>query len=1184
MLGLYSFQTGVRNGEFLLGVGKQNKGTILEVRSEDEVAYPPSRMGIDALSNTDITHKFRSIDFFLDMSPKDRSLWLVKNSTSNNDLYLSDTVKPIEVRIVKVGGAFMTENYSEISPDEWFTIKELEGMIPLKPGSRGLRGKSTLVFRGSNWEVLIEERKTDWEGLYIRLDAEAKIEHGKIKIDEEQRLIAFEDESSVAPNFAILYTPVRQVYTWEKLTTLIPGDLKEDFVLAKELLNRFTSSPAFFKSLLQKIIRFRATTCSFIVTEKEMEKYGKGDRRFKEDKTVILDARAALLAVISHLIMHPGAFVPNIQRFVTGMESAFKRVAVAICEDSWTKKKKDLLALYCGAALAQREKNFIPNEELVRTLFILAAEAQQEKYCFVWKLGEAYEYKEIDEWSACSMVLEHVKSFQTDIDMVRYIASTGGNKNLKYLLDGRLDNLFVYQAIDHHTNPEVAYFFAYERWNMSYPDLFGKIWDISSSFNPRKRRFVDSGELRDIQIAQKLCMMAKFYDEEKKEKGEKGGRSVRGSEKFSYTIDKSWLAGLIGPIQTGNANVVLRVDDLASFTAIKKPSRTDKNPELTEEEKENAIDGVKKFLESGVKLTKCPPCLSIFQNVKVRFDIEEEVYYLFMDGKWKQWEDCITLDMEVGYHRRIERNFYETITDAIQTTGEGIEEACFPRFGHLLSELEPFVLRRLATTITGMATKVTLDKIGRDGTGIDYTVYSYDTVVFQTLCQICNLFPAALEMDGTSFTIKNGTLFWKLRDLIGEEIAKLQEKSDVEWVIGEDRRKMWEHQIDIVNTMKERNKAGKKGHLIWMQMGSGKSMCVTQYIRYLIKEKKMPRYVVWCLPPSAIDSIEKEIDMAGIEHKLLDCRKNKDQELEEGKINIVRHDHLRLNGFDEVLKELASNVLFIIDEFHKTMNKTIRTSIALDIVKLSYDFVGLSGTIVKDNEVDQLIEWLQQICDFEVTKHNYWVAVGALISRKVVSKIFINREFIEIEASERYYKLVPPSLGGTSQVINFRAAVEESYRLVTEEMIKLAKKYLDEGTRVFIVAKDVKHQEVLASALRGYNLFKIDKDKQITLGPNDDDSEIGAVITTIRQCEGYTLSLIHVGITSVYFSNQATRDQLLGRLDRLNNPSDTIDWITVSSGILSYIHEKYEFTRSLAQALKSFAKDINLSADEIKYM
>ncbi len=1221
------YQIGVQKGDFIIGVGKQNNGTILEVGGEEDgLVYPPSLSGIATLSKTDISHKMRVIEFFSDMSAIERLEWLTENATDNEDLYLSDVgfsnknkkgnfpeteMNEIQLRIVKLGGSFMLEHYSEISHDEWFTAKEFEDIVPLKPGSRGLKGHSTLILRPGAWCLYIEERKTEWEGLYIKIEdnededlVKAILEEGEINVNskeyKDKKMLVFEDENVIAPNFAIVYESRKESYTWGELFELAPEELQRDMKLAKEYLRRFTSSPAFFKSLLQKIIRFRALKCEFSISEEQYNLY-KDEDDFHEisinNKTEYrckLNAQATLLATISHLIMHPGAFVPNIQRFVSGIESGFKRVAVAICEDSWTKKKKELLALYCASALAQREKSFIPTTQLITTLFTLAIETQQESKAFIWELGKDYEYDQVDSLTACSMVLEHVKSFQTDIDMVRYIADIKGKSIPHYSFNKPLDSFPIWQAIDHHTNPELAYFFCYENIaDLSYSDLFHKIWDISSGFNARKRKFEESEDLTEIMNAQRLCMMAKFPIEDKSElpfiEEEKEEEEEEEKYEFKYRIDDSWLAGLIGPIQIKNAFVVLRTDDLTSFTAIKKPSRTDKNPELTEEEKETVIEEAKEILKKGIKIKNCPASLDIFMNAKVKYDEENNEYLIKLEGdkEWQKWEDCTELYLELKYHETLNTNFNLSFSDAITTTGEGIDKHAFDYFNELIIDLEQVILRRLATTIAGLATEIKLQKIGRDGTGIDYTVYTYDTKVFYLLCLMCNLFPAALELKGINFMIKNGPLFWHLRDLINNKIADNEEceeecEEDGEWEIKKDKRKMWEHQKDIVDTMIQKDKKGKKGNIIWLQMGSGKSMCVTQFLRYLIKNNKLCKYVVWTLPPSAVDSIEKEIKKAGFESKLLDCRKNQDQEIEEFKINIVKHDHLRLNGFDEQLKNKSSNCFFIVDEFHKTLSKTQRTSITLDLVRLCNNFIALSGTIIRDaKSIDDLIVWLQTVCEFEVNKDNFYVGVGSLLSRKIPSKIIVNRELVEVE-NEEYFKYVPLSLGGTASTINFKAAVQVSFDAITEGIIDKAKEYLESGEKVFIVTKDVEMQKTVAKALKEYTVFNITNKNSITLGPDDEDTDIDVVITTSRMCEGYTLSLLRVGITAPFFSNQNTRDQLVGRLVRLNSKHDTVDWIIVTSGILTHIYQKQEESRNLSEALKGFAKEINLDKKELK--
>jgi hypothetical protein len=72
--------------------------------------------------------------------------------------------------------------------------------------------------------------------------------------------------------------------------------------------------------------------------------------------------------------------------------------------------------------------------------------------------------------------------------------------------------------------------------------------------------------------------------------------------------------------------------------------------------------------------------------------------------------------------------------------------------------------------------------------------------------------------------------------------------------------------------------------------------------------------------------------------------------------------------------------MFIVDEFHFALSVSQRTSIILDVSKLAYGTLGLSGTIIKgaiQTNITGLVQWLEQIVEFEVTPANYYVAVGS---------------------------------------------------------------------------------------------------------------------------------------------------------------------------------------------------------------
>ena len=61
------------------------------------------------------------------------------------------------------------------------------------------------------------------------------------------------------------------------------------------------------------------------------------------------------------LVKHAGAFVPNIQRYVTGLESFTKRLGVIIVEDSAVpvnQAPQTILSLLAGSLLAQRVRGW----------------------------------------------------------------------------------------------------------------------------------------------------------------------------------------------------------------------------------------------------------------------------------------------------------------------------------------------------------------------------------------------------------------------------------------------------------------------------------------------------------------------------------------------------------------------------------------------------------------------------------------------------------------------------------------------------------------------------------------------------------------------------------------------------------------------------------------------------------
>ena len=256
-------------------------------------------------------------------------------------------------------------------------------------------------------------------------------------------------------------------------------------------------------------------------------------------------------------------------------------------------------------------------------------------------------------------------------------------------------------------------------------------------------------------------------------------------------------------------------------------------------------------------------------------------------------------------------------------------------------------------------------------------------------------------------------------------------------------------------------------------------------------------------------------------------------------INLIEHDHLR--RYEETLTKVAPESILVVDEVHKTLNDTKRTSVALELAHLSRDFIVLTGTPIIDNNTYKLIGWLEQVVPHEVNTKNFWVAVNSMIAKKVntgikvirkeISASFTNSEQIE------YNDLVPPALGGKNvkpSIQEWIAATDICYRSVNKEMIKQVKEFINKQRGVMLVAKDRKHSEIFREMvitninISTNDIYLMETGDSIFLTDEAVEQRkirnYKIVIVPIRKAEGYTLTRLSAMVTSVYPSNNATRE------------------------------------------------------------
>jgi hypothetical protein len=1161
--------TGIRDGETITSApgSKQNKGTVMKIRLEGEI-YKPAQKFVSQLSDTDVRDVFNQFSFFKNMTFQERKDYLSENQIVKSDVYLEEA--NLSVKFIKIGGEFFVNSLSQEQidnlltgnpedPEGYWNIVDIYNMFPRKPGSKAR--KHTLIFRPSNWILMEPEIKdNNYTGVYISLSpttlAQGSLSGKGILIHKLEN-----DGKNLLQSLAVVEPTGVPIISIEQCFNLLSAHYDISLSLEiKSLLDWFT--PGIHKSLIQKLIR---TRCPFV---------SQNGKQY--------EGRQVLLVSFSMLLIHTGSFVPNIQRFVGGLESAAKRMAVSLCEDSYIDKSV-MMEMYACALLAQNNREWKLTEELFSSWIVPISLAQQDKRMFEY---DFHNFKggitKIDELSMSYFLLDELRSFKNDINMVGSIAVNEGRSKTETDLLDVCHNMDLYHCIDHHSLPELVWYLTSS--GDSYSKVFNKIWNKVTGVNPRLSKFTDHYKImnddhfvKDVKKAQNLLWLSRTVVQTH--------RVVKEEEyTFKYSLDVSTLSGLLGPIETkvGNVSVlvVLSPKDIHEMIPVKRPSR-DKTSEtdLTEQEKVMAIENVKRSLESGIVLPNISDTLSSLKGSKL-FLQDDRYIIALTSGDVFLWEDYIHQEYIFKTHPPIELN----LENSIRNTGTGVQEGADYILEYIFENTNLSILRRLSTYLEGYHSIINLFKVGRDGEGVDYKVFPEDTGCFLLLCYVCCLFPACLNYTIKGFVVKSGPLLWNIRDKLEERLRKNVLTFPKGWSsLEDDSRRMWEHQHDAINTMIKRNKTGKRGHIIWIPVGMGKTLIVIKYIIYLIKNNKMPEYCVYSLPPSAVESIKKEFDFFKISYREIDMRlAGVNRELSKFSVNLVLHDHMRMNGLDEQMRDKSNNMIFILDEFHKTLNKTQRTSISLEMSKLSVDFVAMSGTIIKDSNPVDLIRWLEQIVEFEVNEKNYWVAIGALVSNKVQTHVLVDRNVIDIEMSElernKYYSLVPKGLGGTSDKINFHEALSVCYNIIKKHMVDLSITYIEAGEKVFLVAKDIETQKQLSEMFisRGVTkIFLIGKDNSLNYA-QDDMRDFQVVITTPGYSMGYTLTKIRIMITSVYFGNQATREQLEGRLNRIGQISPEIRIITLHTGILSYIFKRYENARSVSEVMKGFAKTIDM--------
>lgn len=977
-------------------------------------------------------------------------------------------------------------------------------------------GTPTLFLIKGFWRVSEDFNiQIGWKGIVLDIEA------GKLVESCDSRCFVYNGFSS---NYVKKEKDwVRPAGAVKEVALMYPGDLpcKSALDLAESMgydtcLKAHTRgfTPAAYKSLMQKIIRFRPENVGFL----------DGTRCKASD---------GLVTCLALLADHIGSFVPDIQRFVGGLESMAKRLAICIYEDSYGEPEW-LMSLLSGALLAQLDRSWRPPASLFVKWFEwgLAALESPKKLDVDFLSAKDDKPFVIDSGASvlqnCSAILDVLKAFHCDYGLTRgWITRCKG----EIVSFDRPEVMPLGHCVDHHWAPHLCHLFPAGKFK-NHGEIIERIWVKSSRINSR------CGLVKPCEMV--ACAQAEFLRRMNGVVGERGCKDGE-YETFEVELDDSWLAGMVGPMEINvSPKMIATVNTkcISEILVIKKPSRDVKTSDLTEKQRERGVQCAMNRLENGVKC-------------------RGGVVRRCNDGVWL----VDGVEWDVWRVKRIEF----PVHDGFEGSGMGLVDPC----KDYCSGWDVRVLRRSLMYLSHYRGRFELKKISRDGKGsdvIDCEVYRYFEFLHKWV-------PGAIEPTGVGkYKVPNMYLLMVVRQYIEEYLHDLSGISNVKWNIVEDPRPLWKHQVGMVSDLLS---ATSRGSFIWAPVGSGKTKVVMTYLARLVEQGKMPDYVIYTLPKSAVVSVKKEIELFCKDVVVISPLKtSKRREFVKGCVNLVEHDHLR--RFDsEYLGCIGSKSLLIVDEVHRTLNETLRTGVAVELGHCACRFVVMTGTPIIDSKTQKLIPWLEQIVDFEVNERNFWVAANGMISCKFESVVSCEYEDVRCDLSgySEYFKYVPPILGGKNQNPSYddwRAAVGICREVCDLEMVAKVRELVGVGRRVMLVAGDQAHRSRLCGDLKGLRVHEMIE--PVCFDVNSPDL-YDVVVVTVRQSEGYTLTKMNAMVTSVYPSNDATRQQLEGRINRIGQVVG-VSYHTYHAGVLSELYESHSKARGLSVALSGLAKVI----------
>lgn len=950
------------------------------------------------------------------------------------------------------------------------------------------------------------------------------------------------------------------------------------------------------KSALQKVIRFGAKSVqlSYPIA--------------REVKSSIYSAMAMAL-----LIVDPGMFNPDIQTFVFGRTSAFKRLAIILLEDAWMPTKiTELNALMSLSLVTSQVREWYPPKEMIVAVVQLASQAPVTPSIVNWRkiakreipgnlisTSEPLTPRNIQEIQNAAKVLEIVRSFKGDIEMYATFAKIATEKKELPLLSvappDQPDVMPDCHIWDQHNKHGIGHVLPVS-YGKTFAERFQKLFTQVTGMNPRwtdVTNFEERDEVQQARYAQHIIMKFALNVPQ---------TQLQYSETYKVNISVPLQAGVLssatGHIKVKNNYVLLGIAVPTDEIVMKIPKREKKEElytSLSNEERQTAILECRKhqykvkspLLGAGVvdySEEKTSWCFNGRPWEEVRAEgitIKSEIHSL--PPEWPEQWDLNSID---GY-----------IRTALQEYGSGIIMQVKTQVSKLVRVFGNNVTRRVRAMLRQQYYIIAMPTPSKDGKqATDKAVANEgDWLAYRFLVLLSRIVPGALRIqEPPNFKVQNaGLLRWVEQFIRTEEQPDVENNKDIWHTLFPEpvetaltkRVEARPAQHSALNKLIQRDTENVSGHILVMPMGTGKTTVTMRYIMQRVLHTDLGnsvKRIIWLAPEIALQSLQTDMETnMGLKVYMVDKvhegKKASDKiTLKNGYINIIEHDNLRKAMKQTDLDEYCPTSIVVIDEFDKMFGESQRTSAGRSVVRSSPLFIAQTGTVMS-KKTSQLSEWLADTETYPVNDENYLVAASNMVQIQLKLDI-VRHENIQIipmvpEVRESFKKYRKDK--------DWLAMAKTTQTFTDDALCKVAQDYIIKDVSengptggVLLVADSNPHAVILKEKMKNIG---VECTIYVPGSETEHDPKYQCVIVTKNQDRGYNFAIrFGAMVKGVYAGNPSSRQQMSGRICRIGQKRKEVFYVTVfmESSMMELLHQRQEtmdgWNLSLEQIAQQF--------------